>query len=71
MSDATDDPSAKAKDFRQGFVAGAQAILKAIGDDLPEQQMRVLQKWVEGPLDKWRNADAGASEPPIPMIDGA
>ena len=63
--------SPKAHDYREGFFEGARAILKAIGDDLPEQQMRVLEKWVSGPLSAWRHADDDASPPPLPMIDGA
>ena len=61
----------KAQDYREGFVRGAKAILKAIGDDLPEQQMRVLERWVEGPLSEWRHAPPDAAQPTMPMIDGA
>ncbi len=64
-------PATKAHDYREGFHAGAQAILKAIGDDLPEVQMRVLQRWVSGPLSDWRHEPAEARRPPLPMIDGA
>ena len=63
--------SSKAHDYREGFFEGARAILKAIGDDLPDQQMRVLEKWVAGPLSDWRHADDDASPPPLPLIDGA
>jgi hypothetical protein len=65
------DMSDKAKDYREGYFEGAKAILKIIGDDLPEEQMRVLEKWVAGPLSAWRHADADASPPQLPMIDGA
>ncbi|WP_158808826.1 hypothetical protein [Beijerinckia sp. L45] len=63
--------SRKAQAYREGFCEGARAILKAIGDDLPGEQMRVLEKWVAGPLTAWRHADDDASPPPLPMIDGA
>ena len=71
MDENTTNPAEKARDYREGFVEGAKAILEAIGDDLPEQQMGVLQKWVAGPLSAWRRADANASPPPLPMIDPA
>ncbi len=61
----------KAHDYRHGFYEGAKAILKAIGDDLPEEQMRVLEKWVSGPLLEWGKAGADAEQPVVPMIDGA
>jgi hypothetical protein len=57
--------------YRDGFVNGARAIFEAIGDDLPEEQMRVLQKWIDGPLDAWRREGPDTSPPPVPMIDGA
>ena len=59
------------KEHRTGYVEGARAVLKAIGDDLPEQQMRVLEKWVAGPLTEWIEAGAEAAPPVLPMIDGA
>ena len=65
------DGATKAHDYREGFVEGARAVLKAIGDDLPEQQMRVLEKWVSGPLDTWRTAAPDAAPPPLPLLDGA
>ena len=65
------DGATKAADYREGYVEGARAVLKAIGDDLPEQQMRVLEKWVSGPLAAWRHAEPDAKPPPLPMIDGA
>ena len=65
------DAEEKAQDYREGFCEGARAILKAIGDDLPEAQMRILEKWIAGPLDVWRGADAGAKPPPLPLLDGA
>ena len=61
----------KAHDYREGFVQGAKALLKIIGDDLPEQQMRVLERWVDGPLSEWRHAPPDAAQPTPPMIDGA
>ena len=61
----------KAHDYREGFYQGARAILKTIGDDLPEVQMRVLERWVAGPLSEWRQADPDAPPPPLPMLDGA
>ncbi len=61
----------KAHDYREGFYQGARAILKAIGDDLPEVQMRVLETWVAGPLEHWRHAAPDAPPPPLPMLDGA
>ena len=65
------DPDEKAHDFREGFREGARAVIKAIGDNLPDQQMRVLEKWVSGPLESWLHADKDAVPPPLPMIDGA
>ena len=65
------DGAGKAHEYREGFVEGARAVLKAIGDDLPEEQMRVLEKWVSGPLAAWRSAAADDAPPPLPMIDGA
>ena len=67
MSDTVE----KAGDYREGFYQGARAVLKAIGDDLPEVQMRVLEKWVAGPVDQWRHAPPDAAAPPLPMLDGA
>ena len=57
--------------FREGFVAGARAILEGIGDDLAEEQKRVLQKWVATSLEDWRQAGLEAPQPVMPMIDGA
>ena len=65
------DTADKTHDYREGYYEGARAILKAIGDDLPENQMRVLENWVSGPLEAWRSADPNAPPPPLPMIDGA
>ena len=57
--------------YREGFYQGARAVLKAIGDDLPELQMRVLETWVAGPVEQWRHAAPDAPPPPPPMLDGA
>ncbi len=65
------DTGDKAHDYREGFLQGAKTILKAIGDDLPEQQMRVLERWISGPLQAWCHADAAEAPPTVPMIDGA
>lgn len=65
------EPGEKAHDFREGFLQGARAVIAAIGDDLPEVQMRVLEKWVAGPLEAWRCAEPGAAPPPLPLLDGA
>ncbi len=65
------DPAEKAHDYREGFCEGVRAVVKAIGDDLPEAQVRVLERWVAGPLEGWRHADAGSPPPPLPMLDGA
>ncbi len=61
----------KAQDYREGFLEGARAMLKAIGDDMAEEQKRVLEKWVEGPLATWRAAGPEATRPGLPAIDGA
>ena len=66
-----DDPAQKAHDFREGYVEGAGAMIKAIGDGLPEHQMLVLRKWIDGPLEAWRRGPPDAARPEIPMIDGA
>ena len=66
-----DDPAKKADDFREGYVEGAGAVVKAIGDGLPEHQILVLQKWIDGPLAAWRHGPPDAARPAIPMIDGA
>ncbi len=65
------DGDTKAHDYRQGFYEGAKTILKTIGDDLPEEQMRVLEKWVAGPIAEWSKAGPDAAQPTAPMIDGA
>lgn len=57
--------------YREGFVEGVSAVLSALGDDLPEDQRRILEKWVSGPLAAWRSADAEAQRPPAPLLDGA
>jgi hypothetical protein len=67
---AMTDGATKAHDYRQGFHEGAKAILKAIGDDLPEEQMRVLETWVAGPIADWIQAGPDAKQPTTPMIDG-
>ena len=64
------DPAETAETYREGFVAGARAILGGIGDDLPEEQKRVLEKWIDGTLETWRHAGPDAAEPIMPMIDG-
>lgn len=66
-----EDPAEKAHDYREGYLEGVKAVIAAIGDDLPEMQMRVLEKWAAGPLASWRHADSGATPPPLPMLDGA
>lgn len=71
MVEGTSDPAVKAHAFREGFIAGVRATLKAIGDDLPEEQSRVLEKWASGPLERWSKAGPDADEPPMPMVDGA
>ena len=77
MNTDQDDPAdqdaaaVRARVYRQGFNAGARAILDAIGDGLPEQQMAMLRTWVAGPLDTWCRAEPGAEPPPPPMIDPA
>ncbi len=65
------DAAEKTQAYREGFYEGARAILKVIGDDLPEEQMRVLEKWVAGPLAGWRHEDANAAPPQLPLLDGA
>ena len=65
------DPAEKMHDYREGFCEGARAIIKAIGDDLPDIQMRVLERWVSGPLEEWRHAEPNAERPPLPLLDGA
>ena len=65
------DPAKKAHDFREGYVEGAGAVIKAIGDGLQEHQVLVLQKWIDGPLVAWRQGPSDAARPTIPMIDGA
>ena len=65
------DPAERAHDFREGFVEGAGAVVKAIGDGLQEHQILVLQKWIDGPLEAWRRGPPDATRPTIPMIDGA
>ena len=65
------DPAEKMNDYREGFCEGARAIIKAVGDDLPDMQMRVLEAWVSGPLEAWRHAEPGARPPPLPLLDGA
>ena len=65
------DAAAKARAYREGFVEGARAILKGIGDDMAEEQKRVLEKWVNGPLAAWREAGPEAARPDLPAIDGA
>ena len=64
------DGAEKAQDFRQGYYEGAKAILKTIGDGLSENQMRVLEKWVAGPIKEWGKAGPDAAPPTAPMIDG-
>lgn len=66
-----DDTVKKAHDFREGYVEGVGAVIKAIGDGLPEQQILVLRKWIDGPLEAWRRGPPDAARPTIPMIDGA
>ena len=70
MSDAQ-TPGARAVDYREGYLEGARAMLKAIGNDMAEEQKRVLEKWVNGPLAAWRHAGPGAARPDLPAIDGA
>ena len=65
------DAAEKAHNFREGYVEGAGAVLKAIGDGLPEHQMLVLMKWIDGPLEMWRRGSPEDQRPAIPMIDGA
>ncbi len=65
------DPVEKAHDFREGYVEGAAAVVKAIGDGLQAHQILVLQKWIDGPLDAWRRGPSDAPPPVLPMIDGA
>lgn len=70
MSDSP-DASVKAQVYREGFLEGARAVLKGIGNDMAEEQKRVLEKWVNGPLAAWREAGPEAAPPDLPAIDGA
>ena len=65
------DPVDKARDFREGYIEGAGAVVKAIGDGLQEHQILVLKKWIDGPLEQWRCGPPDAQRPVLPMIDGA
>ncbi len=70
MDDAA-DPAAKVQAYREGFLEGARAMLKGVGNDMAEEQKRVLEKWVNGPLASWRNGSPEAVRPELPAIDGA
>lgn len=69
--DDTGDPASKVQVYREGVLEGARLLLKGIGDDMAEEQKRVLEKWVNGPLANWRDAEEGAARPDLPAIDGA
>ena len=70
MDDAL-DPVAKAQAFREGFLEGARALLKGVGNDMAEEQKRVLEKWVNGPVAAGRDAGPDVVRPELPAIDGA
>ena len=70
MDDAG-EPAGKAQAYREGVLEGARLLLKGIGNDMAEEQKRVLEKWVNGPLAAWRDAGEGAARPDLPAIDGA
>lgn len=36
----------ESSDYRRGYVEGAIVIMKTIGDNLPEQQRRVIDRWI-------------------------
>ena len=57
--------------YRQGYVQGVRSLLEALGTHLPDDQTRVLHKWVEGPLTAWSQDDDEAAAPIAPLIDGA
>ncbi len=70
MSDAG-QPEIRAENYREGYLEGARAMLEAIGNDMAEEQKRVLERWVNGPLAAWRHAGPQAKRPDLPAIDGA
>ena len=70
MDDAAGS-NVKAQAYREGFLEGARALLKGVGNDMAEEQKRVLEKWVNGPLATWRDAGPEATRPDLPAIDGA
>ena len=65
------DEAPSTKSYREGFLEGARCLLKAVGNDMAEEQKRVLEKWVEGPLAAWHDAEPDAPRPDLPAIDGA
>ncbi len=69
--DQASESGPKARAYREGFLEGARALLKGVGNDMAEEQKRVLEKWVNGPLAAWRDAGPEAERPDLPAIDGA
>jgi hypothetical protein len=65
------DPGETAGVYREGFCEGVSAVVKGLGDALSEDQRRVLEKWLDGPLAAWRRAGHDAPRPPMPLLDGA
>lgn len=54
-------------DFRRGYHQGAHAILEAIRDGIPIDQ---LERFIEGELRDWRSSPSSPAFPPVPKQDG-
>lgn len=51
MSSDIDDPEAS---YRRGYHQGAFDVIAAVSEALSEVQRKELEKWLNGPVYKWR-----------------
>ena len=59
-----------AREFRRGYLHGAQAVIEAVAGHLPERDRQALKVWVALTLAPWAVTPSGsdASSPPVPKL---
>ena len=59
------------RDFRRGYLTGAQAVIASIGEGMPEAQRKALKAWAASELTHWSTAldRTDFMPPPPPTLD--